>query len=560
MSTTHTPLQLETARLESGLRLEYAEYGHPDGETLVFLHGITDSWFSFSRLLPLLDATRYRAYALSQRGHGDSDRPESGYSMDDFAADVVGFMDALHVTRATLVGHSMGSVVARRVAATYPDRVDRLVLVGSSYTFLNDATREFREAVRALEDPVPAEFARTFQESTLHVPVPAEFLDRVVTETLKLPARVWQGALDAVLSLDDQAELERIAVPTLVMWGDRDEYFGREQQDRLVEAIPGAKLVVYPDTGHDLQWERPESVAYDLTAFVSGTSGPTSHWEAGPPPFQVIPARGAAPAPDDRAMATTAKTTQTRPVSDLYVESWGDGTPVVLVHGSLATGAEEWEAQRPLAAEGFRLVVADRRGYGRSPAVEGEDFLGDAEDIAELMGDGAHLVGHSYGGLGVLFAAARRPEATRSLALLEPATFALGQDQPAGRALVDAVRGMWDQESPDGEWVVGFLKAVGSDPDEFPLDFLAAALPLVPVLRRGRPIWYPELPLGELAEAPFPKLVVSGGHSAGFDAICDDLAERIGAAREVVEGAGHEIQFTGEPINEALLALWRTAG
>ncbi|HEX2272272.1 MAG TPA: hypothetical protein VHG90_00170, partial [Acidimicrobiales bacterium] len=65
---------------------------------------------------------------------------------------------------------------------------------------------------------------------------------------------------------------------------------------------------------------------------------------------------------------------------------------------------------------------------------------------------------------------------------------------------------------------------------------------------------------GELAEAPFPKLVVSGGHSAGFDAICDDLAERIGAAREVVEGAGHEIQCTGEPINEALLALWRTPG
>ncbi len=95
--------------------------------------------------------------------------------------------------------------------------------------------------------------------------------------------------------------------------------------------------------------------------------------------------------------------------SDLYVESWGDGTPVVLVHGSLATGAEEWDAQRPLADEGVRLLVPDRRGYGRSPFAEGEDFLRDAEDIAELMGDGAHLVGHSYGGLGALFAAARRP-------------------------------------------------------------------------------------------------------------------------------------------------------
>ena len=99
-------------------------------------------------------------------------------------------------------------------------------------------------------------------------------------------------------------------------------------------------------------------------------------------------------------------------MSDLFVDSWGTDTPVVLVHGSLATGADEWVAQRPIADEGFRLLVLDRRGYGRSPEVGGEDFLRDAEDIAKVMGDGAHLVGHSYGGLGVLFAAARGPEAT----------------------------------------------------------------------------------------------------------------------------------------------------
>jgi pimeloyl-ACP methyl ester carboxylesterase len=258
-------------------------------------------------------------------------------------------------------------------------------------------------------------------------------------------------------------------------------------------------------------------------------------------------------------MTTIGIAPQTHPGTDLYVESWGDGTPVVLVHGSLAVGAEEWEAQRTLADEGFRLLVVDRRGYGRSPVAEGEDFLRDAEDIAELMGDGAHLVGHSYGGLGVLFAAALRPEATRSLTVLEAGAFALGQHDRAGRALVDELRGMWDQEVSDEEFVVGFLKAVGSDPDEFPPEFLGAALPLVPVFRRGRPLWYPDLPLDELAQAGFPKLVVSGGHSAGFDVICDDLAERIGAARRVVAGAGHEIQFTGDPINEALLALWRTA-
>lgn len=246
-------------------------------------------------------------------------------------------------------------------------------------------------------------------------------------------------------------------------------------------------------------------------------------------------------------------------MSGLFVDSSGSGVPVVLVHGSLATGAEEWQAQRQLADEGFRVLMPDRRGYGQSPAIQGEDFLRDAVDIADLMGDGAHLVGHSYGGLGVLFAAARRPDATLSLTLLEPAAFTLGQHDPAARALVADVRRLWDQDLPDEDWVVRFLKAVGSDPDALSPELIAAAVPLVPVCRRGRPIWESELPLAELASAAFPKLVVSGGHSAGFDAICDDLAKRTGASRMVVEGAGHEVQFTGRPINEALLALWRTA-
>ena len=245
-------------------------------------------------------------------------------------------------------------------------------------------------------------------------------------------------------------------------------------------------------------------------------------------------------------------------MSGLFIETWGAGPLVVLVHGSLATGADEWQAQRSLADHGFQLLVLDRRGYGRSPAAQGEDFLRDAEDIADLMGNGAHLVGHSYGGLGAMFAAARRPDATLSLTLLEPGTFALGQHDPAARALVTELRNVWEEDLPDAEWVVRFLAAVGSDPDALPPELIAAAVPLVPVLRRGRSPWAPELPLGDLASATFPKLVVSGGHSSGFDAICDDLAERINASRMVIAGAGHEIQFAGPPLNEALLALWRS--
>jgi pimeloyl-ACP methyl ester carboxylesterase len=245
--------------------------------------------------------------------------------------------------------------------------------------------------------------------------------------------------------------------------------------------------------------------------------------------------------------------------SCLFVESWGNGTTAVLVHGSLATGADEWQEQRPLADQGFRLVVFDRRGYGQSPAAEGEDFVRDGDDIAQLMGDGAHLVGHSYGGLGVMFAAARRPEATLSLTLLEPAAFALGQDQPAGRALTEEVRRLWNQDLPDEEWVVRFLEVVGSKPDSLSPELMASAVSLTPVFRHGRPTWQADFPLAELAAASFPKLVVSGGHLAGFDAICDDLARRMGASRAVIPGAGHEIQFTGRPLNEMLLALRRRA-
>lgn len=100
---------------------------------------------------------------------------------------------------------------------------------------------------------------------------------------------------------------------------------------------------------------------------------------------------------------------------------------------------------------------------------------------------------------------------------------------------------------------------MGSKPAELPDDLLDAAVGLVPVFRRGRPFYEADLPIADLAAATFPKLIVSGGHHAGFEAMSDDLATRIGASRAVIAGAGHEIQFTGDPLNDALRALWSTS-
>ena len=103
----------------------------------------------------------------------------------------------------------------------------------------------------------------------------------------------------------------------------------------------------------------------------------------------------------------------------LNVTVWGDGEPAVLVHGSFGWGEETWREQRPLA-ESYRLLLVDRRGFGGSPAHGRVDFERDAADVAELLEDGAHLVGHSYGGVVSLLAAARNPQAVRSLTVIEP--------------------------------------------------------------------------------------------------------------------------------------------
>jgi non-heme chloroperoxidase len=141
-------LRFATTRLATGPLVHYAEQGNPGGEAIVLLPAYADSWFSYSRLLPLLSA-RYHAYAVDQRGHGDSERPACCYTVEDFAADAVAFLDAVGRQRATLVGHSGSCFVARRVAATHPGRVARLVLIGSPVSLVGNQGVQLDAYVRA---------------------------------------------------------------------------------------------------------------------------------------------------------------------------------------------------------------------------------------------------------------------------------------------------------------------------------------------------------------------------------------------------------------------------
>src|ERR687890_1454346 len=140
----HPPndVQFTTTHLSTGLRVHYAEQGNSTGEAIIFLHAYVDSWFSFSRMLPLL-SPEYHAFAPDQRGHGDSEKPQCCYTVDDYAADVDACMEAVGIEEATLVCSSSAGIIAQRVTLDYPHRVSRLILLGSPTTLVNnEALRE----------------------------------------------------------------------------------------------------------------------------------------------------------------------------------------------------------------------------------------------------------------------------------------------------------------------------------------------------------------------------------------------------------------------------------
>jgi pimeloyl-ACP methyl ester carboxylesterase len=255
-------------RLAGGIRLRCGEQGAPDGTPVLLLHGYSDSWFSFSRVLPLLPP-EWRVIVPEQRGHGESDRPAGGYAVDDFTRDALELMDCLGIGAAAVVGHSMGSIVAQRVAMLAPERVRRLVLAGSAASARHESVFELNAAVATLSDPVDPGFVRDFQMSCIHRPVPADFLDGVVRESLKVPAHVWKQALAGLLEAEWKPGLGSIRCPTLILWGDRETTFPLSDQQELERAIPDATLKIIPEIGHCFPWEAPGDFVRSLVAFLA---------------------------------------------------------------------------------------------------------------------------------------------------------------------------------------------------------------------------------------------------------------------------------------------------
>jgi pimeloyl-ACP methyl ester carboxylesterase len=253
-------------RLDTGVTLAYTTTGPKSATPVLLLHAWAETRLSFDRLIPLLPEGVH-AIAIDQRGHGDAERPETGYSLDGLARDVEAFLDALGISSAVMVGSSSGGYVAQLVAIRSPSRVSGLVLVGSPRTLRGRPS--FADEIETLTDPIDPDWVRrSLTWFPRFAPVPESYVDDRVREGARVPAHVWRATFLGLTTASPPTDAGTIAAPTLIVWGDRDEVLTRDQQEALAAAIPHSRLVVYADTGHLVLWEQPERLAADLASFL----------------------------------------------------------------------------------------------------------------------------------------------------------------------------------------------------------------------------------------------------------------------------------------------------
>jgi pimeloyl-ACP methyl ester carboxylesterase len=317
--------------LATGIRMKYREAGDPAGEVVILLHGFTDTSRSFLPTLEHLTRLRPELYLLApdQRGHGESSMPpaegcrgapEQCFHPADFAEDVIALMEAKGIDRAHLVGHSLGSGVAQEVALSHPERVKRLVLIGTTGRFAgNPALNEFLidglvegpwkaslvgqgrawpdEAYELTPQSADPDAMSWMLANWVVDPVadPA-FLAAIAPETTSTALGTWIGVVRALNVYDNLARLESLSVPTLVLWPTQDNFFPESDQLALRAALDAAVRecrtdyvfkaygkqplpasgIQETDLGHNLQWGAPEGVALDLAAYLRDGGLPTA--------------------------------------------------------------------------------------------------------------------------------------------------------------------------------------------------------------------------------------------------------------------------------------------
>ena len=256
-----------TVNLPNTQILKYVELGDSKGPPVVLLHGYTDNSRSWSLVAPYLE--NFHLFAIDQRGHGESSKPECCYTLADMAYDLKLFFDTLKIERASVVGHSLGSMVAQVFAANYPNRIEKLVLIGST---IKPATKRgdwLWGAIMGLQAPIDpkGEFMKAWYANPN--PVDPAFLEREMAESAAVPIHVWRGILIELLTNDFGRLAPDIKAGTLIVWGDQDGFFNEQAQNDLRAALPTAQFKAFAGLGHNLMWENPADVGEAIASFLT---------------------------------------------------------------------------------------------------------------------------------------------------------------------------------------------------------------------------------------------------------------------------------------------------
>jgi pimeloyl-ACP methyl ester carboxylesterase len=256
-----------------GTRIRYIDVGR--GAPVVFLHGLGASMYAWRRNLAAVAAAGFRVIAFDNRGFGLSDKPPAPYDNAAYARLAIALMDSLRLTDAVLVGHSMGGAIAAQVAIEHPARVRGLVLVGS-------AGLGAREPLlfRVARWPVlgPAALALRGRGFTARLLRSTYFDPGKVTEAdvdqyyapVAQPeyGRALRGVLQHFRFTALEGRLDRIAAPTLVLWGEEDRWVPMGLGRALAAGITRSAFVSVPHAGHSVQEEAPDEVNHLVTRFL----------------------------------------------------------------------------------------------------------------------------------------------------------------------------------------------------------------------------------------------------------------------------------------------------
>ena len=268
----------KTMPLPNGMTMAYIDTGNPRGQPVVLIHGFTDTARDWVPLIPEFDRS-LRLVVVDIRGHGRTSKPECCYGRLDFAYDVRLLLDALHIEKADIVGHSLGSFIAQTVAEYWPERTRRVVLISSSGGPLDSCPPpsgepaikpiDFRGEIQKLKEPIDPDSKFMVEWWSSPTPVDEDFLHRQRVDAAAIPLRVWLAVLDqGVAGPALQATLPRLKAQTLLIWGEKDQIFGAPDRCSLRAALPGAQVKIFAELGHNPFWEDPEAVAAVINPFL----------------------------------------------------------------------------------------------------------------------------------------------------------------------------------------------------------------------------------------------------------------------------------------------------